>query len=125
MPAILVGLWLAALASPLGLTWVFIGVTVLIAAVMDVVLAQWDVRALARAGYDDQANPYSAVVPVVYLFRRGHLCAARNLEGYGPAWLHVGIVALLVLAVAVAQLVSGATSMLSFFDELIGGRVTP
>jgi hypothetical protein len=125
MPAVVFGAWLAALASPIGLTWPFIGITVVLAAAIDVLLARADVSALRRAGYDETADPYLAIVPVLYLFRRGPLCAVRNFEGYGPAWLHVGVVSVLVLGVAVAQLFSGASSLFSVFDDLIGARITP
>ena len=62
---------------------------------------------------------------MLYLFPRGHLCAVRNFEGYGPAWLHVGIVSTLLLIVAIWELLSGAGSLFSLFGDLIGSRVTP
>jgi hypothetical protein len=125
IPVVVFGSWLAALASPAGLNWTFIAVTVALASAAGVLLAKSDVRALTRVGYDRTANPYLASVPVLYLFHRGHLCAIRNFEGYGPAWLHVGIVSMLVLVVSAWELFFGASSLLSLFDDLIGRRVTP
>jgi hypothetical protein len=124
-PAVVFGSWLVALASPAGLSWALIAVTVGLASALGVVLATADVRALTRAGYDRTANPFLATIPVLYLFHRGHLCAVRNFEGYGPGWLHVGIVSMLVLIVSAWELFFGASSVLSLFDDLIGRRVTP
>lgn len=62
-----------------------------------VLLATVDERRLRAAGYPRTVPAKFGAFPPAYLFMRGHRCVSNDHEGFGPAWLHLGLV-LLALA---------------------------
>lgn len=96
-----------------GLWWWVIIVTILLAAVASVVLAGADRRMLQAQGHGETAEPWRAVVPLVYLLRRSALVYRANSAGYRPLWAHVGVLGCIVLAFIIVPLAAAVVGKLA------------
>lgn len=102
-------LWVAlnaVLGSLGGLRWWVIITTLLLAVAASVVAAREDERML-RADHDETAPAWRAVVPLVYLARRGTLVYRANTDGYRPLWTHLCVIGGLLLVWLVVTLWGG------------------
>ena len=60
--------------------------------------ARDDQRRLASRGYLARTSPLLAVVcPAAYLFVRGNRAFRESYAGFGPAWIHLATLALIVI----------------------------
>lgn len=71
------------------------------ATVLAVELARADQTRLAELGHAARTRPYLAVLPVVYLFVRGHHAYAETFEGMRVAWASLVVVIAVCYAAAV------------------------
>lgn len=68
-----------------------------------VLLAGLDQRWLVARGYTEPTSWMLGVVPVVYLSLRGYRTVKENLEGLGPAWLHAGLIVLILAVLTILE----------------------
>lgn len=64
-------------------------------------LAHADERSLRANGYPLTAAARLGAFSPLYLFVRGHRCVSNNFEGLGPAWLHLGLIVLVVASMTI------------------------
>jgi len=77
-----------------------IAITVL-ATALSLGLARSDQRQLAELGHTARTEPYLALLPVVYLFVRGHRAYRETFEGMGAAWVALTVTILVTYAALV------------------------
>ena len=71
------------------------------ATVLAVEFARGDQTRLAELGHAARTQPYLAVLPVVYLFVRGHHAYTETFEGMRVAWASLVVVIVVCYAAAV------------------------
>ena len=64
-------------------------------------LARGDQRQLAELGHTARTQPYLALLPVLYLFIRGHRAYRETFEGMGTAWVGLAVTILVTYAALV------------------------
>lgn len=64
-------------------------------------LATADERKLRANGYPETVSPRFGAFSPLYLFLRGHRCVMNNVEGLGPAWLHLALIMLVLAAMTI------------------------
>ena len=111
IPAIWLG-FIVAVGVTGGLYWWMVFATLALASVSSVMLARRDVRKLRGAGHERTAPAWIAVLPPIYLARRGNLAWSRNTAAYRPLWIHLALVGLLVLLIQVAPFLVGLLTTL-------------
>lgn len=103
--------WLVILAVLLvtgQLMWWMVFATIGLASAASVILARVDERMLLADGHNETALPGWALLPVVYLVRRGTLVYRENSAGFRPLWAHLAVVVGLLIGTFVLWLWSGA-----------------
>ena len=92
------------------------------ATVLAVEFARGDQTRLAELGHAARTQPYLAVLPVVYLFVRGHRAYAETFEGMRVAWASLVVVIGVCYATAVViPAMSGIGELLRQSTEYYSG----
>jgi hypothetical protein len=92
-------IWIAALLGGY-ITWQIVFAVGVVGIVLTYVCALDDQRHLARRGFQTRTSPVLALVsPTAYLFVRGSRAFRESFEGFGPAWIQVASVIVMVIAV--------------------------
>lgn len=78
-----------------------IGILVALSIPVGLLLATADERALRARGYPSTVPARFGAFSPLYLLLRGHRCVMNNVEGLGPAWLHLGLIALLLASMTI------------------------